>query len=101
MLVTDSVETIISAPQRLIADCRVAFRAAALDAVEKAAKTGSPVIVDLARTTEIDSSGLGLLVLIEKRAREKGLATVLRRSGKEVRTMLAVTKLEMLFRIEE
>lgn len=101
MLVTDSLETVISSPARLIADCRVAFRSAALDAVERAAKSGSPVIVDLSATLEIDSSGLGLLVLIEKRAREKGLTTVLRKPGKAVRTMLAVTKLEMLFTIQD
>lgn len=100
VLVTNSAETVITAPARLIADCRVAFRAAALDAIERAEAAGSPVVVDLAATKEIDSSGLGLLVLIEKRGREKGLTTVLRRPGHEVRTMLAVTKLEMLFTIE-
>lgn len=101
MLVTNGAETVISAPARLIADCRVAFRAAALDAIERAAVAGGAVVVDLSETKEIDSSGLGLLVLIEKRAREQALVTVLREPGHEVRTMLAVTKLEMLFTIDD
>ena len=101
MLVTDNVETVIIAPVRLIADYRVAFRAEALAAIERASTEGHRVVVDLAETIEIDSSGLGLLVLIEKRAREKGLKTTLRGAGPEVRTLLAVTKLEMLFTMQD
>lgn len=101
VLVTENMETVIIAPARLIAENRVAFRADALDAVDRAAAASGSVVVDLAATTEIDSSGLGLLVLIQKRSREKGLKTVLRGTGKEVRSMLVVTKLEMLFTMQD
>ena len=101
VLVTENMETVIIAPARLIAENRVAFRADALDAVDRAAAASGSVVVDLAATTEIDSSGLGLLVLIQKRSREKGLKTVLRGTGKAVRSMLVVTKLEMLFTMQD
>jgi anti-anti-sigma factor len=101
VLVTEIADTVINAPIRLVAEYRADFRAAALKTIERAAVAGNSIVVDLSATVEIDSSGLGLLVLVEKRAREKGLSTVLRRPGTEVRTMLAVTKLEMLFTIQD
>jgi anti-sigma B factor antagonist len=99
--VSQAEEVVISAPDRLIAENRAEFRSKALGHIDRAAEAGAVVVVDLQLTKEIDSSGLGLLVLVEKRSRERGLRTVLRGAGEEVRSMLAVTRLEMLFTIED
>ena len=91
----------VSAPVRLNADTRAQFRMDALEHVDKAALTGAhELAVDLTVTDEIDASGLGILVLIEKRAREKGMKTVLERPSGEVLHLLDVTRLEYLFNLE-
>ncbi|MBI2797043.1 MAG: STAS domain-containing protein [Gemmatimonadetes bacterium] len=91
----------VSAPVRLIADTRAQFRMDALEHLDRAAKTGAhEYAVDLTVTDEIDASGLGILVLIEKRAREKGMKTVLERPSGEVLHLLDVTRLEYLFGLE-
>ena len=88
----------VSAPVRLIADTRAQFRIDALEHLEKAARKGAhEYAVDLTVTNEIDASGLGILILIEKRAREKGMRTVLERASGEVLHLLDVTRLEYLF----
>ena len=92
----------VSAPTRLIADTRAQFRIDALEHLEVAAKKGAhEYAVDLTVTSEIDASGLGILVLIEKRAREKGMKTVLERASGEVLHLLDVTRLEYLFGLDD
>jgi anti-anti-sigma regulatory factor len=51
-------------------------------------------------TQEVDASGLGVLVLVYKRAREQGVATRLLHTGDPVRSMLMSTRLEPLFRYD-
>jgi anti-anti-sigma regulatory factor len=48
----------------------------------------------------VDASGLGILVLVQKRARELGVATRLMRTQPHVRTLLHLTKLDVLFLFE-
>ncbi len=94
-------QLVLVAPQRLIADSRVAFRARALDLLAELAAQGSPALaLDLSATEEVDASGLGMLVLIQKRARDAGLATRLVHPTHSVRSLLALTRLDTLFEIE-
>lgn len=96
-----SPSSVLPAPPRLVAASRVDFRCAALDALQRAADEGTNVLaIDMARTAEVDASGLGILVLVQKRARERGLATRLLGVRGEVRALLALTKLEGLFAYE-
>lgn len=91
------VEPLI-APNRLTADSRLDFRRSVLESLEQAANAGAGVVeVDLSITTEMDASGLGVLVLLQKRARERGLETRLLNAPRVVRQMLNVTRLEALF----
>ena len=91
----------VSAPVRLIAGTRAQFRMDALEQLDRAASAGAvEYVVDLAVTDEIDASGLGTLVLIEKRAREKGMRTVLERPSGEVLHLLDVTRLDYLFDLD-
>lgn len=88
----------IQAPTRLVAETRVDFRCAALDSLERAGDVGSPLLaIDMGETRDVDASGLGILVLVQKRARERGLSTRLLNTQHNVRSLLALTKLEGLF----
>ena len=48
-------------------------------------------------SADIDASGLGMLVFIQKRAKEQGLSTNLRHAPERVRNLLKLTMLEFLF----
>lgn len=88
----------IVAPPRLVAETRVEFRSVALESLERAGETGAHLVaIDMAETRDLDASGLGILVLVQKRARERGLTTRLLNTRHDVRTILAHTKLESLF----
>ena len=90
----------LATPTRLVADTRAEFRAAALEQLEHASRIGAhALVIDLAATTEIDASGLGILVLLQKRARERGMGTSLEHPSVELRRMLALTRLDYLFAI--
>ena len=56
--------------------------------------------IDLGETREIDASGLGILVQIQKRAREMGVATRLLNPSEPVRRLLSLTRLDSLFELE-
>ncbi|MEX2181251.1 MAG: STAS domain-containing protein [Gemmatimonadaceae bacterium] len=88
------------APSHLTADCRLEFRRAALDALDAAVRAGERAVeVDLGATVEIDPSGLGVLILLQKRSRERGLATRLINVPHIVDQLLIVTNLESLFEV--
>ena len=90
---------VLVAPERLIASTRVDFRNAAVAHVDQLTADRSAVVIDLGQTVEIDASGLGLLVFVQKRAKERGLSTVLRRAPERVRNLLKLTMLDFLFEL--
>ena len=101
MLIADMNLDILHAPAKLVAETRLDFRRAALSHLERVLERSlTRVVVDLNGTSEIDASGLGVLVLLQKRAREKMVATRLMNAPKSVRQMLALTKLDYLFELE-
>lgn len=90
----------LAAPARLTTDHRLEFRRAALEALERVERNrASTVEVDLSSTVEIDASGLGVLVLLQKRARERGVGTRLLHAPRSVYDMLHATRLNTLFEI--
>lgn len=102
MLNTNGDMDVLAAPERLVTDTRLAFRRAALEYVERAAdESAARIYVDLGATQDIDASGLGVLVLLQKRARERMIATRLLNAGASVRQMLLLTKLDYLFEIDD
>ena len=91
----------IPAPTRLAADTRVNFRDVALECLQRAGELGAGAFtIDLRSTDELDASGLGLLVMLHKRARERGVTTVLAHAPAHIRMLLTATKLESLFQFE-
>jgi anti-anti-sigma regulatory factor len=87
------------APEYLTAESRLPFRRQALEHLEKASHAKSPFVLDLRPTRDIDASGLGLLVLLQKRAREYGLMTRLIGPAIAVREALRSARLDYLFDI--
>ena len=92
----------IEAPEHLVADTRSAFRRAALASLDAALVAHHDRIdIDLSRTREIDSSGLGVLVLLQKRASDAHVAMRLRNTPRSVRQLLTRTHLDALFVFED
>jgi anti-anti-sigma factor len=90
----------LAAPERLGLDTRVEFRAAAVQILEQLPEGAGELVIDLKPTRHVDSAGLGVLMLIQRRAAERRLPVVLRNPSDELRFLLVLTKLVDLFRLE-
>lgn len=89
------------APERIIAATRGEFRAAVVAHIERLSPSVGAITIDLRETVELDASGLGILVLIQKRAKARGMSTRLRHTPDRVRNLLKLTMLEFLFEFTE
>ena len=99
--VMDNNDMDIVAPERIIASTRADFRALALTHLQQLSADVGAITIDLRNTVELDASGLGVLVLIQKRARERGLSTRLRQTPERVRNLLKLTMLDFLFELTD
>ena len=59
------------------------------------------VVVDLSETVFLDSSGIGVLILIQKTASQEGFSALLRRPRQEVRKILGLVNLLQFFTIQD
>lgn len=99
---TNPDRLVLQAPERLVSDNRLEFRRDALERLSKAtADRAGRITIDLRETREVDASGLGVLVLLQKRARENFLTTYLSHTPPNVRQLLRLTQLEALFEFED
>jgi len=96
---TDNEGSVLVAPERIIAATRGEFRTVALAHLERLGTGVDALVIDMRQTVEIDASGLGILVLIQKRAKERGLSTRLRQAPERVRNLLTLTMLDFLFEL--
>ena len=88
----------LQAPIQLVSETRAAFRASALAYVERmGSEKATAATVDLSQTLEVDASGLGILVLLQKRSKELGMVLRLAQVPSKVRYLLVLTKLDHLF----
>jgi anti-anti-sigma factor len=88
------------APSLLTTDNRLEFRRMALEALEVAASNGQKVVeINLGGVIEIDASGLGVLILAQKRARDRGMRLRLLDVPLAVGSLLDATRLEPLFEL--
>lgn len=92
-------DALLVAPESLTAESRLAFRRQALEHLERAGRTQTAYVLDLRATRDIDASGLGILVLLQKRAREFGIVTRLVGPTPAVREALRGARLDYLFEI--
>ncbi len=97
-------ELVVRAPIFLGTDSRSAFYDEALERLTAltamAPQGGGRLVLDLSRTSGIDSMGLSTLVLLQLRAAERRQTVVLRGASEEVRFLLLMTRLEDRFDIE-
>ena len=94
------VERGLAAPEILGLETRVEIRRAAAQLLEGMPEGSGRLIIDLMHTREVDSAGLGALMLIQRMAAERRQIVVLRNPNDEVRFLLTLTKLYDLFIVE-
>lgn len=90
----------MAAPETLGLDTRVEIRQSAVALLEQMPEGGGRLVIDLSLTRQVDSAGLGALMLIQRHAAERRQAVALRRVSEEIRFLLVLTKLAELFELE-
>jgi anti-anti-sigma factor len=90
----------MAAPETLGLDSRVEIRKTAIKLLEEMPEGVGRLVIDLSRTRQVDSAGLGALMLIQRRAAERRQSVVLRNLSEEIRFLLVLTKLDDLFELE-
>jgi ABC-type transporter Mla MlaB component len=91
----------MTAPERLGLDTRVEIRKAASQLLDEMPEGSGRLVIDLSYTREIDSAGLGALMLIQRHASERRLSVALRHASEEIRFLLVLTKLSDLFELDD
>jgi anti-sigma B factor antagonist len=90
--------TVVDVDGQLIVGNRQELKQKVLDELENGARK---FLVDFTNTGYIDSSGLGVLVSLSKKIREKGGELRLSTLNEDLRTLFELTKLDTLFRIAD
>ena len=91
----------LRAPRRLVTETRAELRDEALRRLDELAGHGATSLtIDLADVADVDIGGIGILVLLQKRAHERGLATRLVNTPVQVERLLALTQLDYLFEMQ-
>src|SRR2546427_4373839 len=98
---TRPTERVLAAPEQLGLESRTDFRRAAAELLEQLPEGAGRLIIDMSGTRQVDSAGLGALMLIQRRAAERRLTVCLRGANEELRFLLVLTKLDDLFERSE
>jgi len=90
---------VVKAPTSLGIETRALFRRQALAALEslRDATAARELVIDLSTTRAVDSAGLGVLVLVQRRAAEVRASVRLVGASEEVRFLLVMTRLDDRF----
>lgn len=88
--------TVVEVDGQLIVGNRQELKDLVLQALQDGARN---FVVDFARTSYIDSSGLGVLVSLSKKTREAGGELRLAGLNEDLQTLFELTKLDTLFQI--
>lgn len=91
---------ILAAPETLNLGSRTEFRRVASELLDQLPEGSGRLVIDLSATRQVDSSGLGALMLIQRKAAERRQTVCLRRVNEELRFLLVLTKLDDLFELE-
>ncbi len=100
MMSPPDVERGLAAPEILGLETRVEIRRAAAQLLEGMPEGAGRLVIDLTNTRQVDSAGLGALMLIQRMAADRRQIVVLRNPNEEVRFLLTLTKLYDLFLVE-
>ena len=88
---------VLQAPESLGLATREAFRHSANALLDEMGEGTGQLVVDLGATRQVDSSGLGALVLVQRHASDRRQQVVLRGVAPELEYTLVLTKLDDLF----
>ncbi len=88
---------VLQAPETLGLATREVFRQEANALLDEMSEGAGHLVVDLSGTRQVDSSGLGALVMIQRHASDRRQRVVLRGVGPELEYTLVLTKLDDLF----
>jgi anti-anti-sigma regulatory factor len=93
---------VVKAPATLGRETHASFRRQALEVLEelRPADPQTPLVVDLSTTVQVDSAGLGALVLVQRRSAEMRRPVHLREASEELRFLLVMTRLDDRFVFE-
>lgn len=89
----------IVAPDALGLETRLSFNEAAVRELDLLAPGGT-LVVNLAGTAQVDSAGLSALMLVQRRAADRGQRIRLREPSDELRFLLSLTLMTDLFDME-
>jgi anti-sigma B factor antagonist len=89
----------VTPPSQLVSTNRQEFKAKVLELLETAAGL-TQIIVDCTNCGYIDSSGLGVLVAVNKKARDRQVQIVIRGLNADLTILFQLTKLDSLFTLE-
>lgn len=90
----------LAAPEHLGLQSRTDFRQQAVAVLDKLPEGSGRLVVDLSATRQVDSAGLGALMLIQRRAVEREQVVVLKGANEELRFLLVLTRLDDLFELD-
>src|SRR5438045_9789291 len=93
---THPSEKVLAAPEELGLDSRTAFRRAATELLEQLGEGAGRLVIDLAGTRQIDSAGLGALMLIQRKAAQRRLTVCLRGANEALPFPPVLTQLAAL-----
>lgn len=95
-----STSELLAAPEHLGLQSRVDFRQQAVTILDRLPEGTGRLVVDLSATRQVDSAGLGALMLIQRKAAERRQVVVLRSANEELRFLLVLTRLDDLFELD-
>ena len=102
MVLTAMPHSPLRAPRRLVTETRAELRDAALRRLDSlVAEQASRLTIDLADVVEVDIGGIGILVLLQKRANDRGMPTRLVNIPEHVARLLSLTQLDFLFEVQD
>ena len=88
------------APEHLGLQSRTDFRQQAVTLLDRLPQGEGRLVVDLSATRQVDSAGLGALMLIQRKAAERSQTVVLRGATEELRFLLVLTRLDDRFELD-
>ena len=100
MLTTPLNSRNLTAPDHLGLETRTDFRQQATALLDTLPERTGQLVIDLGTTRQVDSAGLGALMLVQRRASERRQVVVLKNVNEELRFLLVLTKLDDLFQLE-
>lgn len=100
MMSAEPTNRTLTAPEALGLESRVSFRRSASALLEELPEGTGRLVIDLSSTQQVDSAGLGALMMIQRKAAERRQAVCLRGANEDLRFLLVLTKLDDLFELE-